>query len=310
MSKQLNRVQRSLRATFIGMVVNFFLSLAKFVAGVLGHSHALVADAVESFADIFSAVVVWRGTVVASKPADEEHPYGHGKAEPLAAAIVSGLLLLAAVWIATKAFDEIGTPHPTPKAFTLIVLVVVVVVKEFLFRFVQRVAREVDNPAVRADASHHRSDAITSFAAFIGISISLIGGKGYEAADDWAAIAAACVIAWNGWKLLRPAVRELMDTAPDRGVRVKIRGLAETTPGVARVEKCFVRKMGHQLYVDMHLEVDPQMTVLRSHEIAHDVKNKIQKMMPNVSDVLVHVEPLDIPAPQKAPDIGRQIERE
>src|SRR5271154_1873665 len=278
------------------MVANFFLSLTKFVAGVLGHSHALVADAVESFADIFSAIVVWRGTVVAAKPADEEHPYGHGKAEPLAAATVSGLLLAAAVWIATKAFDEIGMPHPTPQPFTLVVLVAAVIVKEILFRFVRREAAAVDNPAVRADASHHRSDAITSFAAFIGISISLIGGRGYETADDWAAIAAACVIAWNGSKLLHPAVRELMDTAPDRKVRVKIRAIAEIIPGVARVEKCVVRKMGHQLYVDMHLEVDPQMTVLRSHEIAHEVKDKIREAMPNVSDVLVHIEPLDVPA--------------
>lgn len=295
----LNRLQRSLRATFTGMAVNFFLSLAKFVAGVVGHSHALIADAVESFADVFSSIAVWRGTVVAAKPADEEHPYGHGKAEPLAAAIVSGLMLAAAVWIATKAFDEIAVPHPAPRPFTLLVLVAVIVIKETLFRFVRRVGKTVDNPAVHADAYHHRSDAITSFAAFVGISVSLVGGKGYEAADDWAAIAAACVVAWNGWRLFRPALRDLMDTAPDREVRIKIRGIAETTSGVARVEKCVVRKMGHQLYVDMHLEVDPQMTVLRSHEIAHEVKDKIQEVMSNVSDVLVHIEPLDIPAPRK-----------
>lgn len=294
-----DRLQRSLRATFIGMAVNCFLSLVKFVAGVLGHSHALIADAVESFADVFSSLVVWRGTVVAAKPADAEHPYGHGKAEPLAAAIVSVLLLLAAVWIATKAFDEIGTPHHVPKAFTLVVLVVVVVVKEILFRFVRRESVAVDNPAMRADAAHHRSDAITSFAAGVGISVALIGGNGYETADDWAAIVAACVIAWNGFRQLRPALEDLMDKAPQGRIRVKIRGIAETTPGVARVEKCFVRKMGHQLYVDMHIEVDPQMTVLRSHEIAHDVKDKIREKMPVVSDVLVHVEPLDIPAPRK-----------
>jgi cation diffusion facilitator family transporter len=153
-----------------------------------------------------------------------------------------------------------------------------------------------DSFAVRADAWHHRSDAITSFAAGVGISVSLIGGAGYEAADDWAAIAAACVIAWNGWRLLRPALNELMDTAPDRKVRDKIHRLAETIPGVARVEKCFVRKMGYQLYVDMHVEVDPQMTVLRSHEIAHDVKDKICGSLPAVSDVLVHIEPLGIAA--------------
>ena len=290
----LSRLQRSLRATFLGLTTNAVLSGIKLATGIIGHSHALVADAVESFADVFSSLIVWRGVTVAAEPADEDHPYGHGKAEPLAAAIVSGMLLLAAGWIAVKAFSEITKPHPAPAPFTLVVLLVVVVVKEILFRFVRREASAVDNAAMRTDAWHHRSDAITSFAAGIGISVSLLGGPGYEAADDWAAMAAACVIAWNGWRLLRPAFNELMDTAPDRKIRDEIRRLAETTPGVARVEKCFVRKMGYQFYVDMHVEVDPQMTVLRSHEIAHAVKDKIRDAKPAVSDVLVHIEPLGV----------------
>lgn len=292
----LNRLQRSLRATFLGMVTNLLLSAIKLAAGIFGHSHALVADAVESFADVFSSLIVWRGVVVAAKPADEEHPYGHGKAEPLAAAIVAGMLLTAALWIATKAFGEIANPHRIPRAFTLVVLLAVILVKEFLYRLVHREATISENTALRADASHHRSDAITSVAAGVGISISLIGGPGYEAADDWAAIAAACVIAWNGWKLLYPAINELMDTAPDRGIREQIRTLAGKVPGVANVEKCFVRKMGYQLYVDMHVEVDPQMTVLRSHEIAHQVKDTIRREIPAVRDVLIHIEPLNIPA--------------
>jgi len=294
-----DRLQRSLRATFIGMAANALLSATKLVAGIVGHSHALVADAVESFADVFSSLIVWRGVVVAAEPADEDHPYGHGKAEPIAAAIVSAMLLFAAGWIVLKAFVEVSRPHPSPAPFTLAVLVGVVVVKEVLFRFVRREGRAVDNLAVRADARHHRSDAITSFAAGVGISVSLLGGPGYEAADDWAAIAAACVIAWNGWRLLRPALNELMDTAPDRKIRDEIRRLAETIPGVARVEKCFVRKMGYQFYVDMHVEVDPQMTVLRSHEIAHAVKDKIRDTLPAVNDVLVHIEPLGVASRRK-----------
>jgi cation diffusion facilitator family transporter len=264
------------------MAVNVVLSGTKLAAGILGHSHALIADAVESFADIFSSLIVWRGLVVAAAPADDDHPYGHGKAEPIASTIVSAMLLGAALWIAITAFGEIQKPHQSP----------VVAVKEGLFRFVSREGRAVDSSAVKTDAWHHRSDAITSVAAGIGISVSLIGGRGFEAADDVAAIAAAGVIAWNGWHLLRPALNELMDTAPDRKIRDKIRNLAETVPGVARVEKCFVRKMGWQLYVDMHVEVDPQMTVLRSHEIAHAVKDKIRNTMPAVNDVLVHIEPL------------------
>jgi cation diffusion facilitator family transporter len=284
------------------MAANAILSAVKLAAGIIGHSHALVADAVESFADVFSSLIVWRGVIVAAAPADEDHPYGHGKAEPLAAGIVSALLLIAAGWIAVKAFGEITTPHQTPAPFTLVVLIAVVVVKEILFRFVRREGRAVDNVAVRTDAWHHRSDAITSFAAGIGISVSLMGGKGYEAADDWAAMAAACVIAWNGWRLLRPALNELMDTAPDRKIRDEIRRQAETVPGVDGVEKCIVRKVGYQYFVDMHVRVDPQMTVLRSHQIAHAVKDKVRVGMPSVSDVLIHIEPLSAVARPKSPE--------
>ena len=236
---------------------------------------------------------------MAAAPADEDHPYGHGKAEPLAAAVVSAILLFVAGWIAIEALHDIGQPRPAPKIFTLLVLLGVIVIKEGLFRFISREADSVENAAVRADAWHHRSDAITSVAAAIGISTALIGGEKFAWADDAAALAAAGVIAWNGWGLLRSTMGDLMDTAPDREIKNDIERLAATIPGVAGVEKCFVRKMGYQLYVDMHVEVDPQMTVLRSHEIAHAVKDKIRDAMPAVSDVLVHIEPLNIPAQRK-----------
>lgn len=285
------RLQRSLRATLLGLIVNVFLAAIKMLAGIVGHSHALVADAVESLADVFSSIVVWRAMVVAAEPADEDHPYGHGKAEPLAAAIVSAMLLVAAAWIMIGAFHAISKPHPAPKAFTLVVLLVVIAVKEGLFRFASRVAASVESGAVASDAWHHRSDAITSFAAAVGISVALIGGEGFQSADDWAAIAAACVIAWNGARLLRPAANELMDRSPNREVIEQIKKIGEAAPGVARVEKCLVRKMGYQYFVDMHVEVDPQMTVQRSHEIAHDVKDKVRAQVPRVRDVLVHIEP-------------------
>jgi cation diffusion facilitator family transporter len=287
----MNRLQRSLRATFMGLAVNAVLTGAKFAAGIVGHSHALVADAVESLGDIFSSIIIWRALIVAAEPADEDHPYGHGKAEPLAAAIVSTMLLLAAGWIVLSAVHAIAQPHPAPAPFTLLVLGAVIVIKEGLFRFVRREAASVQSSAVRTDAWHHRSDAITSLAAATGISVALIGGKGYEAADDVAAIVAAGVIAWNGWRLLRPALDELMDTAPNPEVVRQVRRVAEAVPGVERVEKCLVRKVGYDYFVDIHVEVDPQMTVQRSHEIAHDVKDKIRGQIPAVRDVLVHIEP-------------------
>jgi cation diffusion facilitator family transporter len=285
------RLKQSLRTTFLGLAVNVALAALKMLAGIFGHSHALVADAVESLADVFSSIVVWRGVVVAEEPADEDHPYGHGKAEPLAAACVAAMLLVAAGWIVVGALRAVTEPHPPPKPFTLIVLVVVIVVKEILYRFTSHVASSVENPAVASDAGHHRSDAITSFAAAIGITIALLGGKGFESADDWAAVAAACVIAWNGVRLLRPAMNDLMDRSPNQEIIDRIRKIAETVRDVARVEKCLVRKMGYQYFVDMHVEVDPQMTVQRSHQIAHDVKNRVRDQIPRVRDVLVHIEP-------------------
>lgn len=291
-----NRLHRSLRATLLGLGVNVLLAAAKFLAGAFGHSQALIADAVESMADIFSSIIVWRSLIVAETPADEDHPYGHGKAEPLAAAIVSAMLLLAAGLIAWHSYHGIIEPRLPPSPWTLVVLIGVILLKETLFRFVLRESAHVESSAVKTDAWHHRSDAITSAAAFVGISIALVGGKGYENADNWAALVAAFVIALNGWRLLRPAFNELMDRSPEREINEQISRIAATISGVAGVEKCFVRKMGYQLFVDMHLEVDPQMTVLRSHEIAHEVKDRVREAMPSVSDVLVHIEPLNIPA--------------
>ncbi len=288
---QPNRLSRGLRATFLGLLTNVLLAGGKLVAGIFGHSHALVADAVESLADIFSSVIVWRGLVVAAAPADEDHPYGHGKAEPIAAAVVATMLLLAAVGIALTSIQEIVSPHRGPEPFTLLVLIAVVVIKEALFRYVLAEERSVESSAVRSDAWHHRSDAITSLAAAIGISVALIGGRNYAAADDVAAIVAAGIIAWNGWRLLRPALDELMDTVPDAALSRRIHDIAHTVPGVEQVEKCLVRKMGYHFFVDMHVQVDPQMTVERAHEIAHAVKNRVRTELPAVRDVLVHLEP-------------------
>ena len=285
------RLRRSLRATFLGMAVNAVLTTTKFIAGVLGHSHALVADAVESLADIISSMIVWRGLVVAAEPADEDHPYGHGKAEPIAAAVVSTMLLLAAGWIMVTASGEIRSPHQAPAPFTLIVLILVILIKEGLFRFVLSESVSVQSTVVKTDAWHHRSDAITSAAAGIGIGIALIGGPGYESADDYAALVAAVVIAFNGWRLLRPALNELMDRTPTGDIVDRIPNLARSIPGVDNVEKCFIRKMGYHYYVDMHVEVDPDMTVSCSHRIAHEVKDKIREEIPAVYDVLVHIEP-------------------
>jgi cation diffusion facilitator family transporter len=285
------RFQRSLGVTLAGLGVNAFLAAGKTLAGIFGHSQALIADGIESFADVVSSLVVWRGVVVAAAPADADHPYGHGKAEPIAAVTVSAMLVAAAFWIAVQAINQILVPHQSPASWTLAVLVGVIAAKEWMFRFAHGRAVELDSTVVRTDAWHHRSDAITSAAAFIGISVAVVGGKGYEAADDYAAVIAAAIIAWNGLRLIGPALNELMDASPAPEWREDLREYAESTPGVSRVEKSLIRKMGGSYFVEMHVEVAPEMTVLRAHEISHQVKDRIREKYPNVADVLVHIEP-------------------
>lgn len=286
-----DELKRNLRATLAGVVVNLLLGAGKLVTGIYGHSDALIADAVESFGDLLAALIVWRGVTLAAKPADEEHPYGHGKAEPLAAAGIGTLLLLVAGGIGIHSLGEFLHPNRAPEPFTLVVLVAVVVIKEALFRWVLRESTATQSRTVASDAFHHRADAITSVAAAIGITISLLGGPAWAGADDIAAVIAAVFIAWNGWRILRPALEELMDTQPAPEVLEHIRSSAARVEGVDLVQKTFVRRMGNRFLVDMHVHVDPRFSVEHSHRIAHQVKDAVRAELPTVLDVLVHIEP-------------------
>ena len=288
MKKATNRAIRWAQA---GLLTNALLVFVKLFAGIIGHSNALIADAVESSADIFSSLIVWMGLSIAARPADEDHPYGHGKAEPLAAAVVSLMLLGAAVGISIIAIRDIRTPHHLPAPFTLFVAAGVIIVKEILYRRVSRVGKEVGSTAVTADAWHHRSDAISSLAAFIGISIALLGGRGWEAADDWAALVAALVVAVNGARTLRPAISGLMDEAPDRTVKERALHAAAEVKGVRSVENLNVRSSGVGFYVDLHVKADPKLSLEDAHEIAAKVKYAILGAIPSVVNVLVHMEP-------------------
>jgi cation diffusion facilitator family transporter len=281
----------AIRVALLGILVNGLLATAKLVGGILGNSYALIADAVESMTDIFSSFVVWRGLSVAILPPDANHPYGHGKAEPLAASFVSLTLLAAALGIAIQAIREIHTPHHTPGAFTIWLLLAVVLIKESLFRFVFSIGNQVKSSAVRADAWHHRSDALTSAAAAVGIGIALWGGRGYESADDWAALFASLIIAYSGIRLLRPAIDELMDALPSEDLQKQISDFALQCEGVLAVEKVLARKAGFSYLVDMHIDVDKAITVEQAHDIAHRVKDAIQGRIPKIAEVLIHVEP-------------------
>lgn len=281
----------AIRTTLLGIGVSVVLILVKGIAGYFGHSYALIADATESGADILSSGLLWLGLRIASKEPDEEHPYGHGKAEPLAAIAVALFLVAASIWIGYHSIYFIDTPHALPRAFTLWILIIVIAIKETLFRYVFNVGKKINSQAVKADAHHHRSDAITSVAAFIGISIALIGGKGYEGADDWAALIASGLIFYNAINIIRPALAEIMDAAPSEEIVMKVRELAGAVPQVIGIEKCYVRKMGFDYYVDLHIEVEGKLTVDEGHKISHLVKDAILASHLRVTNVLVHVEP-------------------
>ena len=291
-STPLSNLQSGARVALLGMVINVVVAGAKITAGLLGNSYVLIADGVESALDVAGSFVIWGGLKVAARPPDATHPYGHGKAEPLAAIVVALGVLAAALGIAVQSVREIYLPHHAPAPFTLIVLIVVIVVKELLYRYVMRMGRDVESTAVQTDAWHHRTDAMTSIAAFVGISIALIGGEKWQSADDWAALFACALIGANGFRLLAPALREIMDTAPRQEIISSIARGAGAVPGVLEVEKCLVRKMGLNFYVDLHIGVDANISVREGHQIAHAVKAAIKETDARIADVLVHVEPV------------------
>jgi cation diffusion facilitator family transporter len=288
-------LRRALRSAQTGMLVNTVLAIIKFVAGIVGNTYALVADAVESTADIFSSLIVWSGLRIAGREADKDYPFGYGRAEALAGAIVSLMLIGAAIGIAVEAIREIRTPHHAPAPWTLGVLVAVIVVKEVLFRKVFTVGSEVGSRAVMTDAAHHRSDVVTSAAAFIGIGIALIGGPGWEVADDWAALLASVVILYNGVKMMKPALDDLMDRVPGEAIVETVSAAALGVEDVQAIEKLKIRKAGLNYFVDLHVQADPLMSLHDAHIVSGKVKGAIRKAVPEVEGVLIHMEPFEEP---------------
>ncbi len=281
-------IARGRRLALTGMLANLGLAAVKLVAGLLGGSHALVADAVESMVDLAGSAVIWGGLHIAGKPADENHPYGHGRAETIAAMLVAMMVFVAGLGIAVRAAGELFNPSAPPKLFTLWVLIAVIVVKEVLFRVVRRGARQTGSGAVHVDAWHHRADAITSLAALVGIAASALGGIRWG--DAAAALVASGIIMANGVLLFRRPVHELMDAgSPD--IVEQAAAVAESTPGVLNTHKVTARKSGLHYFVDMHVRVSPEMTVRESHALGHSVKDAIRRRNPRIADVLIHIEP-------------------
>ncbi|MDH5380946.1 MAG: cation diffusion facilitator family transporter [Cyclobacteriaceae bacterium] len=282
---------KAIRTIYLSIFGNALLAIAKGIVGIFGNSYALVADAIESTTDVFSSTLVLVGLKYSTKPADEDHPYGHGKAEPLITFAVVGFLVTSATIISYESISNIREPHEAPESYTLIALVIIIAIKELFYRFVNKKSAETKSTSLKADAWHHRSDAITSLMAFIGISIALIMGEGYENADDWAALFAAGMIVYNAYLIFRPALGEIMDEHVHDDLIEKIREIANDVEGVIDTEKCFVRKAGLNYHVDLHLIVKGNISVREGHEISHRLKNELQMKLPELVGVLIHVEP-------------------
>lgn len=279
------------KTVYFSIFSNALLAAIKWTAGYFGNSYALIADAIESTTDIVSSTLVLFGIKYSSKPPDKNHPYGHGRIEPLITFLVVGFLITSAIIIAVQAIKNIQTPHELPRSYTLFILAGIIAWKEISYRLVVKKSKETKSTSLKADAWHHRSDAITSVAAFIGISIALILGKGHESADDWAALFASVFILYNCFLIFRPAFGEIMDEHTHDDLINKIREISIKTEGIIGTEKCFVRKTGMQYHIDLHIIVDSKISVKEGHYISHKLKNKLKEEIPELLNILIHVEP-------------------
>lgn len=287
----LSNEKKAINTIVFSIVGNCFLALIKGFAGFFGNSYALIADAIESTTDIFSSILVLFGLKYANKPADKNHPYGHGKIEPLITFLLVGFLVISATFIAHESIQNIRNPHALPEKWTLIVLALIIAWKELSFRIVIQKSKETNSSSLKADAWHHRSDAITSIAAFIGISMALMLGKGYESADDWAALFASGFIFYNSYLIFRPALGEIMDEHFYDDLVEDIRRISLTVDGIIATEKCFIRKVGMIYHVDLHAKVNGSISVTDGHNLAHQLKDTLRAEIPQLGHVLIHIEP-------------------
>lgn len=288
---ELSKESYAIKATYFSIIGNTLLAVIKLIAGFLGNSYALIADGIESTADIFSSFFVLLGFKYAQRPPDDNHPYGHSRIEPLITFIVVAFLVTSATVIAYESVINIRTPHKIPEAWTLIVLIVIIIWKEISYRYVRYKSKKINSSSLKADAWHHRSDAITSITAFIGISIALYFGEGYETADDWAALFASAFILYNAYLIFRPALGEIMDEHRYDDFVEEIRTIATQVKGIKGTEKCFVRKAGMKYLIELHAIVDGEISVKEGHYLAHQLQDQLQDDLPEISHITIHIEP-------------------
>lgn len=285
--------EKAEKTAWFSLIGNFVMAVVKALVGYFGNSYALIADAIESTGDVFASALVIVGFRYAKRPPDENHPYGHGKVEPLITFVVVGFLVASATLIIIESIHNIRTPHKAPASYTLWFIGGVILTKELFFRFVSKSGEEVGSTSLKADAWHHRSDAITSACAFVGIAIAVYKGDSWAQADDWAALIASTIILYNAYKIFRPALGEIMDEHLYDDFILVIREKSKDVSGIIDTEKCLVRKSGMRYWVDLHIHVDGNLSVHEGHTIAHNLKKHLMDEIPEIEDILVHVEPSD-----------------
>lgn len=283
--------ETAIKTSYLSILGNLGMAITKATVGILGNSYAMIADAIESTTDVFASFLVLFGLKYSTRPADENHPYGHGRMEVLITFIVVGFLMISASIIAYESILNIQTPHHAPKSFTLYFLGAIILIKETFFQIVIRKARQTNSSSLKADAWHHRSDAITSVMAFLGISIAIYFGKGYESADDWAALLASLFIIYNAYQIFRPALGEFMDEHSHDEIIEEIKSISRQVEGIIDTEKCFVRKTGMVYYVDLHAIIKGDISVREGHDLSHQLKKKLMVEIPTIANVLIHIEP-------------------
>ncbi|MDD4526679.1 MAG: cation diffusion facilitator family transporter [Candidatus Margulisbacteria bacterium] len=287
----MSKEQTAIKTAYFSILGNTCLAIIKWFAGFFGNSYAIKADAIESTSDIFSSIFVLFGIKYSSKPADRNYPYGYGKAESLITFLIVAFLAVSASIITYQSIQNLQQPHASPEAWTLYVLGAIILWKEGCYRFVLLKSKKINSSALKADAWHHRSDAITSIAAFIGISVALLFGKGFEYADDWAALFAAAFIFYNCFLLLKTALAEIMDEHLYDDLIISIKKVASNVDGIIAIEKCLIRKSGMNYLVDMHATLDANLTIRKGHAISHALKDKLKQEIPELISILIHIEP-------------------
>jgi len=283
--------QEATRAAALGLFANLVLGIVKLVGGLTGQSFALVSDAVNSLGDAVTSLAVLFALRVAQQPPDDEHPYGHTRAEAIAGSNIALLVIVSALLVGWGAVQRITVPHELPPVWTLWIAAGNVLIKEWLYRYKRAVGRRTKSSALMANAWDHRSDAFCSLAVLIGLGIVRWGGPGWIGADEVAALVVVVVIVWSGAKLFRSSSSELLDSQADEQFVREIRQAAESVPEVRAVETLWVRKSGLEYFADIHIEVDAQLTVADGHRIGHAVKDRLVAQFTNLRDVLVHLEP-------------------